>query len=232
MAAASALITGAGPGLGASLVRRFRAEGLHVVAVARNGDRLAGIFAGDERVTCIAADALDADALTAIVARIERDIGPLELAIANSAAWKISNLLDLTAGDFETVWRAGCLSAFNVARAAGNVMVARGRGSIFFTGSAAQMRAAPGFGAMSVAKSGLRVLSQALARELGPKGIHVGHVVIDGPIDSPRTRAANSGHERLIDPDGIAEAFASLYRQPRNAWSNEIDVRTFSEWPA
>lgn len=75
-------------------------------------------------------------------------------------------------------------------------------------------------------------MAQALARELGPKGIHVAHVAIDGPIDSVRTRASNANHERLIDPDGIAAAFHALYLQPRNAWSNEIDVRTSSEWPA
>ena len=111
-------------------------------------------------------------------------------------------------------------------------MAARGQGTLLFTGSAAQMRAGPGFGAMAVAKTGLRALSQALARELGPKGVHVGHVVIDGPINSARTRAANTNHNRLIDPDGIAAVFHALHLQPRLAWSNEIDVRTFSDWLA
>ena len=85
---------------------------------------------------------------------------------------------------------------------------------------------------MAVAKGGLKLLTQALARELGPQGVHVAHVVIDGPIDSARTRASNANHDKLIDPDGIAEAFHAVHAQPRNAWSNEIDVRTFSEWPA
>lgn len=231
MTTRTALVTGAGPGLGASLVRRFRKSGLHVAAFARNGERLRETFGNDSGVTCIAGDVMDADAVAAAVAQIEK-IGPLDVAVANSAAWKIANVLDLEPQDFEAVWRAGCLSAFNVARAAGKTMLPRGQGAIIFTGSAAQMRAAPGFGAMAVAKGGLRLLSEALARELGPKGIHVAHVVIDGPIDSARTRASNTNHDRLIDPDGIAEAFHALYAQPRNAWSNEIDVRTFCEWPA
>jgi NAD(P)-dependent dehydrogenase (short-subunit alcohol dehydrogenase family) len=231
MTVKTALVTGAGPGLGASLVRRFRKAGLHVAAFARNADRLKETFADDSGVTCIPGDVTDGASVAAAVEQIEK-IGPLDVAIANSAAWKISNLLDLEPTEFETVWRAGCLSAFNVARAAGKAMSARGHGTLLFTGSAAQMRAASGFGAMAVAKGGLRVLSQALARELGPKGIHVGHVVIDGPIDSARTRAANTNHDRLIDPDGIAEVFHALYVQPRNAWTNEIDVRTFCEWPA
>ncbi len=231
MTTRTALVTGAGPGLGASLVRRFRKSGLHVAAFARNADRLKDTFGDDSGITCIAGDVTDAAAVAAAVEQIEK-IGPLDIAIANSAAWKIAPVLDFTAEDFEAVWRAGCLSAFNVARAAGKAMAERGQGTLLFTGSAAQMRAASGFGAMAVAKNGLRALTQTLARELGPKGVHIGHVVIDGPIDSARTRAANANHDRLIDPEGIAEVFHGLYVQPRNAWANEIDVRTFSEWPA
>ena len=124
------------------------------------------------------------------------------------------------------------LSAFNLAQNAARVMLPRGRGTIAFTGSAAQMRAPSGFAAMAVAKSGLRAFAQSIARELGPKGIHVGHVIVDGAIDSERTRASIPDDDRRIDPDAIADAFHALYMQPRNGWTNEIDIRPCGARPA
>lgn len=230
MAEPTALILGVGAGLGASLVRRFRSGGLRVAAAARNGERLAKLFAGDDHVSCHALDATDGAAVAALAEKVERDSGPIEVAVANSAAWKVAPIVDLTSEDFTAIWQAGCLPAFHLTKAVVKGMTGRGRGTILFTGSAAQMRASAGFGAMAVAKSGLRAFSQAAARELGPKGLHVAHIAIDGPIDSARTRAANTDHNRLVAPDGIAEAYYQLYMQPRAAWSNEIDVRTFTEW--
>ncbi|MDH7797647.1 MULTISPECIES: SDR family NAD(P)-dependent oxidoreductase [unclassified Beijerinckia] len=230
MAEPTALVLGVGAGLGASLVRRFRAGGLRVAAAARNSERLATLFAGDTLVSCHGVDATDGAAVAALVEKVERESGPIEVAIANSAAWKIAAVTDLTAEEFTAVWQAGCLPAFHMTKAVAKSMIARGRGTLLFTGSAAQMRAGAGYGAMAVAKSGLRAFSQAAARDLGPKGIHVAHIAIDGPIDSARTRAANSDHNRLVAPDGIAEAYYQLHVQPRAAWSNEIDVRTFAEW--
>ncbi|MBN9080933.1 MAG: hypothetical protein BGP04_21900 [Rhizobiales bacterium 62-17] len=230
MAEPTALILGVGAGLGASLVRRFRAGGLRVAAAARNGERLAGLFPGDDHISCHQVDATDGAAVAALVDKVERESGPVEVAIANSAAWKIAPVIDLSAEEFTAIWQAGCLPAFHLTKAVAKGMIARGRGTILFTGSAAQMRAGAGFGAMAVAKSGLRAFSQAAARDLGPKGLHVAHIAIDGPIDSARTRAANGDHSRLVAPDGIAEAYYQLHVQPRAAWSNEIDVRTFAEW--
>ncbi|MDF2119870.1 SDR family NAD(P)-dependent oxidoreductase [Roseiarcaceae bacterium H3SJ34-1] len=231
MPVSTAFILGVGPGLGASLVRAFRADGLKVVAAARSVDKLRTLFASDPDVVCYSVDALDGAAVAAAVGKAEREIGPLELAIANPAAWKIAPVIDITEADFTSVWKAGCMPAFHLTQAAAKAMLPRGRGTILYTGSAAQMRAGVGFGAMAVAKSGLRAFSQAAARELGPKGLHVAHVVIDGPIDSERTRASNADHDRLIDPAGIAEAYRYLHNQKRSAWTNELDVRTFSEWP-
>ncbi|MGE3247569.1 MAG: SDR family NAD(P)-dependent oxidoreductase [Beijerinckiaceae bacterium] len=232
MTTGAAIVFGAGAGLGAATVRRFRAGGLKTVAVSRNEAKLRGVFAGEPDVLCIAADATDSRAVADAIDQAEAEAGPLCAAIANSAAWKIAPLLEHSPEDFEAVWKQGSLAAFNILHHAGNRMAARGSGSILFTGSAAQMRAGSGFGPMAVAKLGLRALVQAGARELGPKGIHVGHVVVDGPIDSDRTRASNSDHSKLIDPAGIAEAFWFLHNQPRNAWTNELDIRTGSEWPA
>ncbi|MBM3607726.1 MAG: SDR family oxidoreductase [Alphaproteobacteria bacterium] len=227
-----AMICGAGPGLGAALVRRFRAGGYRVAALARNEANLRERFADDAGIDCFAADATDATSLAQAFARAHAAGGAPAVAVANSAAWKLSPFVETSAQDFEHVWRASCLSAFNVAQEAAKLMLPAGKGAIIFTGSTAQMRAGSNFAAMAAAKSALRALSQSIARELGPKGIHVAHVAIDGPIDSARTRAANASHERLIDPAGIADVYFALAHQPRAAWSNEIDVRTFSEWPA
>lgn len=228
----SAIVFGAGPGLGAALVHRFARGGLKVVAVSRNSEKLQGLFASAPDVMCIAADATDPSAVAAAIARAEKDAGPLAAAIANSAAWKIAPLMEHSPEEFESVWKQASLASFNILHHAAKPMAARGKGSILFTGSAAQMRAASGFGPMAVAKLGLRALVQAGARELGPKGLHVGHVVVDGPIASDRTRASHSDHAKLIDPAGIAEAFWFLHGQPPSAWTNELDIRTGADWPA
>lgn len=231
MATESAIVFGAGAGLGAAIVHRFRQGGLKTVAVSRNAENLKSRFAATPDVLCNAADATDAAAVAAAIEQAENEAGPLAAAVANSAAWKIGPLLDHTPEEFEAVWKQASLSSFNILHHAGKRMAERGAGSILFTGSAAQMRAAAGFGPMAAAKLGLRALVQAGARELGPKGVHVGHVVVDGPIASDRTRANYSDHSKLIDPAGIAEAFWFLHSQPKSAWTNEIDIRTASEWP-
>ena len=232
MTTGSAIIFGAGPGLGAAIVHRFRQGGLKTVAVSRNLDNLKERFAATPEVLCVAADATDSAAVASAIELAEAQAGPLQAAIANSAAWKIAPLMEHTPEEFASVWREASLASFNVLHHAGKHMAERGAGSVLFTGSAAQMRAASGFGPMAVAKLGLRALVQAGARELGPKGVHVGHVVVDGPIASDRTRANYSDHSKLIDPAGIAEAFWFLHSQARNAWTNELDIRTGSDWPA
>jgi len=232
MTTGSVIVFGAGAGLGAAIVRRFRAAGHPCVAVARDQARLDAVFADMPDVLRLSADASDSAAVAAAMTSAEERAGPLAAAIANGAAWKIAKVAETDPADFEAVWRQTTLAACNVLHHAGKRMAERGAGSILFTGSAAQMRAAAGFGLMAAAKSGLHALVRAGARELGPLGVHVGHVIVDGPIDSDRTRAANADHDRLIDPAGIAEAFYFLHAQPRAAWTNEMDVRAFAEWPA
>lgn len=231
MSSPTAVILGVGPGLGAALVRRFRVAGLTVAAAARDAGRLAARFAGDDGVRSIACEATDEAAVARLFAAAEAEFGPADLAIYNAAAYKLAPFLDLTAADFADVWRISCLGAFHFGQQAAQRMVARGAGTILFTGSAAQMRAGASYAALAPAKSGLRALVQAMGRELAPKGIHVGHVVIDGPIASERTRAGVTDHARLLDPAAIADAYHFLYRQPRAAWTNEIDLRTFRDWP-
>jgi NAD(P)-dependent dehydrogenase (short-subunit alcohol dehydrogenase family) len=225
------LVLGVGPGLGAALVRRFRAGGYSVAAASRQPDKLGGLFAGDPGIRTYRCDATDGAAVAALVEQVEREMGPLEVAIANSAGWKVESFLELPAADFTEIWRQGCLSAFHLGQEAAKRMVQRGHGTILFTGSAAQMRAASGFAGLAVAKTGLRALSQAMARELGPKGIHVAHMVVDGPIDSERTRARGGDPARLLDPAGLAEAYYFVHTQTRAAWTNEMDLRTAADWP-
>ncbi len=227
----AALVLGVGPGLGAALVRRFRAAGYGVAAASRHGDKLAELFADDAGVRTYECDATDGAAVGALVEQVERALGPLDVAIANSAGWKVESFLDLPAADFAEIWRQGCLGAFHLGQEAARRMVQRGSGTILFTGSAAQMRAGVGFAALTVAKSGLRALTQAMGRELGPKGIHVAHMVLDGPIDSERTRARGGDPGRLLDPAGLAEAYYFVHTQKRAAWTNEIDLRTSVDWP-
>jgi NAD(P)-dependent dehydrogenase (short-subunit alcohol dehydrogenase family) len=231
MSEGTVLVLGVGPGLGAALVRRFRAAGYSVAAAARQQEKLVGMFGDDAGVRTYRCDATDGAAVTALVETVEREMGPLEVAIANSAGWKVEGFLDLSAGDFTEIWRQGCLGAFHLGQAAARSMVTRGRGTIIFTGSAAQMRAGVGFAALAVAKSGLRALTQAMGRELAARGIHVAHMVLDGPIDSERTRQRYADAGRLLDPQGLAEAYYFVHRQPRAAWSNEIDLRTSADWP-
>jgi NAD(P)-dependent dehydrogenase (short-subunit alcohol dehydrogenase family) len=225
------LVLGVGPGLGAALVRRFRAAGYGVAAASRRRDQLAALFGDDDGVRTYRCDATDGAAVAALVEQVERELGPLEVAIANSAGWKVESFLDLAAADFTEIWRQGCLGAFHLGQQAARRMVPRGRGTILFTGSAAQMRAGVGFVALGVAKSGLRALTQAMGRELAGKGIHVAHMVLDGPIDSERTRARYADAGRLLDPAGLAEAYYFVHTQTRAAWTNEIDLRTSADWP-
>ncbi|MDB5405595.1 MAG: short-chain dehydrogenase [Rhodospirillales bacterium] len=227
----TALVLGVGPGLGAALVRRFRAAGYAVAAASRQRDKVAGIFGDDSGVRAYQCDATDGAAVAALVEAVERELGPLAVAIANSAGWRVDPFLDLSAADFTEIWRQGCLGAFHLGQEAARRMVPRGRGTILFTGSAAQMRAGVGFAALAVAKSGLRALSQAMGRELAPKGIHVAHMVLDGPIDSERTRVRVADAARLLDPAGLAEAYYFVHCQKPAAWTNEMDLRTAADWP-
>lgn len=226
------IVFGAGAGLGAALIHRFRSAGFSCVAVSRNENKLRDLFSGSPEVRCIAADASDSKAVETAIGTAEKEVGPLQAAIANSAAWKIGRINESSPADFHAVWMQTAFAAYNVLHHAAKPMAERKRGSILFTGSAAQMRAAGGFGLMAAAKNSLRSIVQAGARELGPQGLHIGHVIVDGPIDSERTRASNADHSKLIDPSGIAEAFYFMHSQPRSAWTNEMDIRTGTEWPA
>jgi NAD(P)-dependent dehydrogenase (short-subunit alcohol dehydrogenase family) len=229
---------GASAGLGAALARRFAREGMTVAVTGRSRERLDALVeeirAAGGSAIAFPGDVTRESDLDAI-ARQLGDAGALEAAIFNAAGMTRASTLELTAGQFEAVWRVTTLGGFLFARAALRPLLATGHGSLLFTGATASLRGRPPFTAFASAKAGLRSLSQSLAREFGPQNIHVAHVVIDGGIDGERLRAsapervAEHGEDSLLNPADIADAYWHLHQQARSAWSQEIDLRPFNE---
>jgi NAD(P)-dependent dehydrogenase (short-subunit alcohol dehydrogenase family) len=240
MAAGSALVIGVGAeaGLGAQLAHRFAREGFRVLIAGRTEARLKSVAKAIGEAgglaEPIAADATrEQDVIALFDKAVTRD--DLELVVYNVGNNAAVPLLDLTAGDFETFWRQNALGGFLVGREAVRRMLPKGEGTVLFTGATASLRARPPFTGFASAKAALRAVAQGLAREFGPQGIHVAHVVIDGVIDGAYARekfpdfVRAKGEDGLIDPGAIADAFLSLHRQPRSAWTHELDLRPFNE---
>ncbi len=234
----TAVIIGVGPerGLGAKLCRRFAGHGLHVLVAGRTQASLDTVVAGI-RSDGGSAEAVVADATQEadIAALFEAAGEGLTLAIYNAGNNTPGRIEDMDAAYFEASWRISCFGGFLFGREAVRRMKPLGGGTLLFTGASASLRGRPMFGAFNAAKGALRNLAQAMAKEYAADGIHVGHVVIDGAIagDKVMTRypdyAAKLGEDGMIDLDGIVDTYEFLYRQPRRAWSFEIDVRTFAE---
>ena len=229
---------GASAGLGAAIARRFAAGGLTVVVTGRTKAQLdtvvAEIEAAGGRGIAAPGDVTQETNLIAIRDRIEAQ-GPLEAAIFNAGNNRWKPTLEMETEFFEEIWRVGCLGGFIFGREAAKPMVARGRGSLLFTGASASLRGKPQFTAFAAAKAALRSTAQSMAREFGPKGVHVAHVVVDGAIDGDRinTRlpelAKQKGPDGLLKIDAIADSFWFLHSQQRSAWTQELDLRPFSE---
>jgi NAD(P)-dependent dehydrogenase (short-subunit alcohol dehydrogenase family) len=234
-----ALVAGVGEGLGGAIARRFARGGHPTVLVARSHERLARLAAGIEAVggrgIAYAADLREEAAVAKLFDDVEAEIGPVGVAVFNTGANYRASILDTPADLFEKVWRLGCYAGFLVGREAARHMVPRGRGTILFTGASASVRGSAHFAAFAAAKGGVRQVAQAMARELGPKGIHVASVIIDGMIDSPRVRERFADRIAALPPDGmlkpddIAETYWQLHRQPRDAWTFEVDLRPWAE---
>ena len=235
------LIVGVGDGLGSALARAFAAEG-HPVCMTRrprNLDSLQALATSIGEAGGMAhaygVDARSEDAMTALFASIERAIGPLEVVVFNIGANVRFGIRETTSRVFTKVWEMACFGGFLAGREAANVMVPRGRGTILFTGATASVRGRDGFAAFAAAKHGLRAVAQSMARELGPQGIHVAHVVIDGAVDGVFTRENRTDVEGLLagdeilKPEDIAAAYVNLHKQPRSAWTHEIDLRPWRE---
>ncbi|MFI5246079.1 MAG: SDR family NAD(P)-dependent oxidoreductase, partial [Gemmatimonadales bacterium] len=160
-------------------------------------------------------------------AKVSAELGAPEVLVYNAGAFQMGGLLDISAEDFERCWRANCFGGFLAAQAVVPEMLKKKRGTLLFTGATAALRGSAKFSCLAVGKFGLRALAQSLARELGPQGIHVAHVIIDGQIDTPRIRQMMPGRDAstLLSPDAIAETYWQLHAQDPTAWTQELDVR-------
>jgi NAD(P)-dependent dehydrogenase (short-subunit alcohol dehydrogenase family) len=240
---ATAAVIGAGDFIGAAIARKFAAEGFTVYAGRRNGDKLAPLVADIEKaggkISARSLDARNETDVTAFLQEADRQ-APLEVCIFNIGANVNFPIADTTERVFRKVWEMACYSGFLAGREAARLMLPRGKGAIFFTGATASMRGGVGYAAFAAAKAGLRAVAQAAARELGPKNIHVAHLVIDSGVDTAWVRErikeregadalAKLPADRLMRPESVAEAYWALYQQPRDAWSSEQEIRPFGE---
>jgi NAD(P)-dependent dehydrogenase (short-subunit alcohol dehydrogenase family) len=235
----SVLVVGAGDALGGAIARRFAREG-HTVAVARRtADKLTplveAITAAGGKAAAYATDARKEDQMMTLFDRVEAECGPLDAVVFNIGANIRFSILEMTAQKYMKTWEMACFSGFLTGREAARRMVPRAKGSILFTGATASLRGGSGFSAFSGAKAALRMLAQSMARELGPKGVHVAHVVVDGAIDTAWIREnfpdryAIKDKGGILDPDHIAETYWHLHCQPRDAWTHELDLRPWLE---
>ena len=237
------LVVGAGDGVGGAIAKAFAAEGFTVAITRRerNLDQLQGLADEIERAggnaVAYGVDARAEDEMIALFDRIEAEVGPLEVVVFNIGANVRFPLVETTSRVFSKVWEMACFAGFLTAREAARVMTPRGRGTILFTGATASMRGGKGYSAFAAAKAGLRSVAQTAARELGPAGIHVAHVVVDGSIDGVFTRTnfpaeqveAKLAADEILKPDEIAANYVWLHNQPRSAWTHELDLRPWKE---
>lgn len=233
------LVIGAGDATGGAIARRFAREGYVACVTRRHADKLEPLVREIEAAGGVAhafgSDARQEHAMVALVQQIERDIAPIEVAVFNIGANVRFGITETTARVYAKVWEMACFAGFLLGREAARVMVPRGHGTILFTGATASLRGREGFAAFAGAKHALRALAQSMARELGPQGIHVAHPIVDGAIDTEfiRTqfpeRYALKDQDGIVDPESIAEAYWQLHRQPRNAWTHELDLRPWTE---
>ena len=234
-----ALVIGAGDSTGGAIAKRFAREGYVACVTRRSADKLAPLVdeikaaGGDARG--FASDARKEEDVVALIEQIEREVGPIEVLVFNIGANVPCSILEETARKYFKIWEMACFSGFLNAREVARRQVARGRGTILFTGATAGLRGSANFAAFAGAKHALRALAQSMARELGPEGIHVAHPVIDGAIDTEfiRTqfpeRYALKAHDGILNPEHIAQQYVMLHCQPRDAWTHELDLRPWSE---
>jgi NAD(P)-dependent dehydrogenase (short-subunit alcohol dehydrogenase family) len=237
--AKAALVIGAGDATGGAIARRFAREGFTACVTRRHADKLQPLVSRIEaeggKARAFGSDARKEEEMASLVGGIESDVGPIEVAVFNIGANVRFPIRETTARVYFKVWEMACFAGFLMGREVAKAMVPRGRGTILFTVATASVRGGIGFAAFAGAKHGLRALAQSMARELGPQGIHVAHVVIDGAIDTEfirsnfPERAALKDRDGILDPEAIAEAYWQLHRQPRSAWTHELDLRPWME---
>jgi NAD(P)-dependent dehydrogenase (short-subunit alcohol dehydrogenase family) len=224
----SALIVGAGSGLSASLAKVFTSGGMTVALAARSAAKLAE-FAAATGARTYDCDAAKRDEVEALFARLDAENKAPDVVVYNPSYRVRGPLIELDPGEVEKSIAVSAFGAFLVAQAAVKRMLPRGQGALLFTGASASVKGYAQSAAFAMGKFALRGLSQSLARELGPQGIHVAHFVIDGGIRSARRPEAADRPDSLLDPDAIAASYLQVLQQPRNAWSQEVELRPWVE---
>jgi NAD(P)-dependent dehydrogenase (short-subunit alcohol dehydrogenase family) len=225
-----AAVLGVGPGLGAAVARRFAGEGFGVALMARKesvADVREEIEGGGGTALSVSADATDPDSVARAFERVRSELGDPEVFVYNAGAFQMGGILDLSPEQFDDCFRANCAGAFYAAQQVLPAMVEAGGGTVLLTGASAALRGKANFSALAVGKFGLRALAQSMAREFGPQGVHVSHVIVDGQINTPRMREMSPDREAhtLLSPDAIAETYWQLHSQDRTAWTLELDLR-------
>jgi NAD(P)-dependent dehydrogenase (short-subunit alcohol dehydrogenase family) len=240
----SAVVLGVGAehGLGAAVARRFAASGFHLFIAGRTPDKIARVAetittggGSAEPVTTDAVSEADVERLFTTAFAKRPDVEIPSVVVFNAGNNARIPFLELTAAQFEDFWRVGCYAGFLVGQAAARRLLPLGRGTILFTGASGSLRGRPNYVHFAAAKAGLRMLSQSMAREYGPAGLHVAHGIIDGGINGGRLRSlrpdvvSERGEDGLLETDAIAETYWQLHQQPPSAWTQELDLRPFKE---
>ena len=224
----SVLIVGAGSGLSASLARRCHAAGMQVALAARDGEKARAV-AQETGASLHRCDASLIEDVAALFAALDASIGAPDLVVYNPSARLRGPVTELDPEATRAAIETTCFGAFLVAQQAARRMLARGSGSILFTGASAGVKGFANSSVFAMGKFGLRGLAQSLARELHPQNIHIGHFVIDGGIASDRPDRQDDGGDRMLDPDAIAEAYLQFHNQHRSAWAWEVELRPWVE---
>jgi NAD(P)-dependent dehydrogenase (short-subunit alcohol dehydrogenase family) len=238
-----AVLVGAGDAIGAAVARRFAKGGYTVCIGRRDGAKSQGLvdelISAGHKIHAFSVDARQESEVQALFTKVENEIGPIEVCLFNAGSNVNKPLIETTEKLFFKAWELACYAGFLVGREAARVMTTRGRGTILFTGATASLRGGKGFAAFASAKFGLRAVAQAMARELGPKNIHVVHLIIDAAVDSAaihaRLKAASGIEAKDIAPDSltktdsIAEAYWFAHQQAKNGWTHELDLRPAGE---
>ncbi len=224
----TALIVGTGSGLSAAVARRFSQAGMTIALAARRPDKLTDLCQdlGARRYACDAADPAQVDALFSVV---DSDLGPPDVVLYNASYRVRGPLVELAPGEVRKTLEVTAFGAFLVAQAAARRMLATGRGAILFTGASAGVKGYPQSAPFAMGKFALRGLAQSMARELAPENIHVAHFVIDGGIRAPGREPPADRPDSLLVPDAIAQSYLDVLRQPRSAWSWELELRPWLE---
>lgn len=238
----TAIVVGVGAeiGVGGAVCKRFAREGYHVFIAGRTAEKINAVAdviksAGGAATGVVTDTTKEADVIRLFDAAEKEGPGPLDVVVYNAGNNFMKDILDMETEFFENVWRVGCFGGFLVGREAGRRMIPRGTGSLLFTGATGSIRGKPPFGSFASAKAGLRALCQTMARDWGPKGIHVAHVIIDGGINGDMIHSRfpdyikTKGEDGMLNVDAIADTYWYLHTQHPTAWSLEVDLRPYKE---